>query len=70
MRRFSEYELAKYNRDSAITPRDVLFMSHAKPKDKSQAALWRKLSANELATPDTREVQLSAGADKRRRLSG
>lgn len=65
MRRFSEYELAKYNRDSAITPRDVLFMSHAKPKDESQAALWRKLAAKELATPDTWEVQLSAGADKK-----
>jgi hypothetical protein len=65
MRRFSEYELAKYNRDSAITPRDVLFMSHAKPKDESQAALWRKLAAKELATPDTWEVQLSAGANKK-----
>jgi hypothetical protein len=65
MRRFSEYELAKYNRDSEITPRDVLFMSHAKPKDEAQAALWKKLAANELATPDTWEVQLSAGADKK-----
>lgn len=65
MRRFSEYELAKYNRDSPITPRDVLFMSHAKPKDEAQAALWRKLAAKELATPDTWEVQLSAGADKK-----
>jgi len=65
MRRFSEYDLAKYNRDSEITPRDVLFMSHAKPKDEAQAALWKKLAANELATPDTWEVQLSAGADKK-----
>jgi 60 kDa SS-A/Ro ribonucleoprotein len=65
MRRFSEYDLAKYNRDSEITPRDVLFMSHAKPKDEVQAALWKRLAANELATPDTWEVQLSAGAEKR-----
>jgi hypothetical protein len=65
MRRFSEYDLAKYNRDAEITPRDVLFMSHAKPKDEAQAALWKKLAANELATPDTWEVQLSAGADKK-----
>src|SRR5215831_15785606 len=65
MRRFSEYELAKYNRDAQVTPRDVLFMSHAKPKDEAQAALWRKLAANELTTPDTWEVQLSAGADKK-----
>jgi hypothetical protein len=65
MRRFSEYDLAKYNRDSEITPRDVLFLSHAKPKDGEQAALWKKLAAKELATPDTWEVQLSAGADKK-----
>jgi len=65
MRRFSEYDLAKYNRDSEITPRDVLFLSHAKPKDEAQAALWKKLAAKELVTPDTWEVQLSAGADKK-----
>jgi hypothetical protein len=65
LRRFSEYDLAKYNRDSEVKPRDVLFMSHAKPKDEVQAALWKKLAADELATPDTWEVQLSAGADKK-----
>jgi len=65
MRRFSEHDLAKYNRDSEITPRDVLFLSHARPKDEAQAALWKKLAANELATPDTWEVQLSTGADKK-----
>ena len=47
MRRFSEYDLAKYNRDAQITPRNVLFMSHAKPKDEPQAVLWKKLAANE-----------------------
>ena len=65
MRRFGEYDLAKYNRDAEITLRDVLFMSHAKPKDETQAVLWKKLAANELATPDTWEVRLSAGADKK-----
>ena len=65
MRRFSEYELAKYSRDTEIKLRDVLFMSHARPKDDAQAVLWKKLAANELAIPDTWEVQLSAGADKK-----
>jgi len=65
LRRFSEYELAKYSGDSAITPRDVLFLAHAKPKDEAQATLWKKLAAKELSTPDTWEVQLSAGADKK-----
>ena len=53
------------HRDAEVTLRDVLFMSHAKPKDEAQAALWRRLAANELANPDTWEVQLSAGADKK-----
>jgi hypothetical protein len=65
LRRFSEYELAKYNGDREVTTRDVLFLTHAKPKDEAQAALWKRLAANELATPDTWEVQLSAGAGKK-----
>src|SRR6202008_1041661 len=65
LRRFSEYDLAKYHRDAAVTARDVLFLSHARPKDEAQAALWKKLAANELATPDTWEVQISDGADKK-----
>ena len=65
LRRFSEYDLAKYSRDAQVTPRDVLFMSHAKPKDAAQADVWQRLASKELATPDTWEVQLSAGADKK-----
>jgi len=65
MRRFGEYDLAKYDRDAEVTLRDVLFLSHARPKDEVQAALWRKLAADALPTPDTWEVQLSAGADKK-----
>src|SRR5205823_6451300 len=52
LRRFNEYELAKYNRDTAVTLRDVLFLVHGKPKDEAQAALWKKLASKELATPD------------------
>lgn len=64
-RKFDEYALAKYNRDDAVKLRDVLFLSHAKPKDDAQAALWKRLIAGELQTPDTWEVALSGGADKR-----
>ena len=39
----------------------VLFLSHAKPKDDRQAAIWKRLVNNELATPDTWEVGLSTG---------
>lgn len=63
--KFGEYALAKYNRDGAVKLRDVLFLCHAKPKDDAQAALWKRLVAGELAAPDTWEVALSAGANKR-----
>jgi 60 kDa SS-A/Ro ribonucleoprotein len=59
--RFNEYQLAKYDRASAIRLRDVLFLCHAKPVDEAQAVLWKRLIANQLATPDTWEVALSAG---------
>ena len=63
--RFDEYALAKYDRATPIKLRDVLFLSHAKPLDAEQEALWKRLVNGELATPDTWEVALSAGADKR-----
>lgn len=63
--KFDEYALAKYNRDAAWKLRDVLFMVHAKPKDEAQAALWKRLVDGEMQAPDTWEVALSGGADKR-----
>lgn len=63
--KFDAYQLAKYDRRDAIKLRDVLFMVHAKPKDEEQAALWRKLVQGELAPPDTWEVALSGGEDKK-----
>jgi 60 kDa SS-A/Ro ribonucleoprotein len=63
--KFNEYSLAKYNRDGAVKLRDVLFLSHAKPKDKEQEALFKKVVDNQLQTPDTWEVALSGGADKK-----
>ncbi len=63
--KFDAYQLAKYNRESTVKLRDVLFLCHAKPKDAEQAALWKKLVENTLESPDTWEVALSAGKDKR-----
>jgi hypothetical protein len=63
--RFDEYALAKYDRAGAVRLRDVLFLSHAKPMTSDQALVWRRLIAGELATPDTWEVALSSGGDKR-----
>jgi 60 kDa SS-A/Ro ribonucleoprotein len=63
--RFNAYALAKYNRADAIKLRDVLFLSHAKPKDDEQAATWKQLVDGTLPVPDTWEVALSGGDDKR-----
>jgi 60 kDa SS-A/Ro ribonucleoprotein len=63
--KFDEYQLAKYDRGGPIKLRDVLFLCHAKPRDEAQAMLWRKLIWGRLNTPDTWEVALSSGADKR-----
>ena len=63
--KFNEYSLAKYNRDVAVKLRDVLFLCHAKPKDEEQALLWKKLVDGDLPVPDTWEVQLSGGVDKK-----
>ena len=62
--KFDEYQLAKYDRGGQIKLRDVLFLSHAKPRDEAQASVWKKLVWGRLATPDTWEVALSSGADK------
>jgi len=57
--------LAKYDRGGHIKLRDVLFLCHAKPRDAAQAGVWKKLIWGRLTTPDTWEVALSSGADKR-----
>lgn len=67
--KFSEHQLAKYNRDGAVKLRDVLFLSHAKPKSKEQAELFKKLVDNKLTTPDTWEVELSKGKGENKRES-
>ena len=63
--KFDAYQLAKYNRDNAIKLRDVMFLVHPKPENKVQEAVWKRLVEGKLAAPDTWEVALSAGADKK-----
>jgi 60 kDa SS-A/Ro ribonucleoprotein len=63
--KFDAYQLAKYDRDGAVRIRDVLFLVHAKPKDADQAKIWKRLVDGELDSPDTWEVSLSSGKDKR-----
>jgi len=63
--KFNAYQLAKYNRDGAIKLRDILFLCHAKPNDKEQEDVWKKLVDGTLEAPDTWEVALSSGGDKK-----
>ena len=64
-KKFDEHALSKYDRAGKYRLRDVLFMTHPKPKDDEQKAVWERLIKNELKTPDTWEVALSGGADKK-----
>lgn len=63
--KFDAYQLAKYDRDGAVRIRDVLFLTHAKPKDVAQEKIWKQLVDGTLSAPDTWEVSLSGGTDKR-----
>ena len=64
--KFNEYQLSKWDKNNtSVKLRDVLFLCHAKPKNEAQNALWKRLIADEMETPDTWETQLSAGKDKK-----
>lgn len=65
--KFNAYQLAKYNRGGrgVITLKDVLNICHPKPKNAEQSALWKQVIDDTLQPPDTWEVALSSGADKR-----
>jgi 60 kDa SS-A/Ro ribonucleoprotein len=64
--KFNEYQLSKWDKNSAaVSLRDVLFLSHAKPSTPEQEALFKRVANKQLVTPDTWETELSAGADKK-----
>jgi hypothetical protein len=63
--KFDAYQLAKYDRKDAVRLKDVLRLVHPKPADEAQAALWKQVVDGTLAPPDTWEVALSGGADKK-----
>lgn len=63
--KFNEYQFAKYNRDGAVKLRDVMFLTHPKPIGKDRAEMYERIASNTLITPDTWEVALSSGADKK-----
>lgn len=58
---FDSYELGKYNRDGEVKLRDTMFLTHPKPKDDKQQAIFDKLTNNTLESPETWEVMRSTG---------
>lgn len=62
--KFDEYGFAKYNRKTEVKMRDALFLTHAKPKDKEQEALFKKIVEDKLEVPYTWEVELSTASAK------
>lgn len=63
-KKFDAYQLAKWNRPTAIKLRDILQLVHPKPIDEAQGKLWKMLLENTLSTPDTWETRLSSGEKK------
>jgi hypothetical protein len=63
--KFDAYALAKYDRDAAVKLRDVLRLVRPTPADEAQSALWKQVKDRTLPAPDTWEVALSGGADKK-----
>ena len=62
---FNEYKFAKYDRDAAIKLRDVMFLCRPKPENQYEQDLFKKVADRTLATPETWEVLLSTGKDKK-----
>lgn len=63
--KFNEYQLAKWDKNSAgVSIRDIMFLTHAKP-EQGREDLYKRIANKELKTPDTWEVALSGGADKK-----
>jgi hypothetical protein len=57
---FDEYQLAKYNRSSAIRLKDLLCLVHPKAKNEEQNEMFKRLLEDKLQTPITWETQLSS----------
>jgi len=60
--KFDEYQFSKYKRSrSEVKLRDVMFLTHPKPKNEDQRILFNKIANNTLKSPMTWEVMRSTG---------
>ena len=62
--KFDEYQLAKYNRKTEVTLKDIARIVDLKADTTEQIDLWTRLLNDELQVPDTWEVALLRGEDK------
>lgn len=63
--KFDEYQFGKYKGRGAIKLSDAIRIVHPTAITPEQNELFRKIRHQELTTPDTWEVALSGGADKK-----
>lgn len=62
---FNEYHFAKYDRNDSVKLRDVMRLVHPKASTQERNELYKRVIDRTLTTPDTWEVQLSAGGNKK-----
>lgn len=63
--KFDAYQFAKYDRDAKVKLADVIRLVRPKPENEDRAALFKAIRERSLTPPDTWEVALSGGADKK-----
>jgi len=62
--KFNEYNFAKYRKGS-VSLRDVIRLVHPKARNEAENELFKRIASETLDTPDTWEISLSMGKDKR-----
>lgn len=63
--KFDAYQLAKYNRKGPITLKTLLKTCRPKPANAERSEIYKKILEDRLESPDTWEVALSSGKDKK-----
>jgi hypothetical protein len=63
--KFNTYQYGKYNRKGEVTVRDMLFLTHPKPKDEEMAQLFKQIAEKNLPVPETWETYISANGSSK-----
>jgi len=61
--KFDEYQFAKYNRPGEINLKRALRLTHPRPLDDDESALFKKILDDELETPYTWETELTKAGE-------